>query len=98
MYAIVAGMLWLIALVFCYHTGPFDPNQPQAKTCCIPEIVDDTGVYPAAYKALSTAAEEPDHTDISILEMVQSDGSIVTEKVTTYLNGRKSVEVTTTRK
>jgi hypothetical protein len=29
---------------------------------------------------------------------VQSDGSIVTEKVTTYLNGRKSVEVTTTRK
>jgi hypothetical protein len=41
---------------------------------------------------------QTDHTDISILEMVQSDGSIVTEKVTTYLNGRKSVEVTTTRK
>jgi hypothetical protein len=54
MQPIVAGVLWLIASVFYYHTGPFDLNQPRAKTCCMSEIVDDTCAYPAAYNTVAT--------------------------------------------
>lgn len=92
-FAIVSGVLWWIASFFCFITPPFDKNQPRARTCCCPEVVGDTGAYEDAYKAVPTD-EEPERTEISITETVQSDGSIVIEKMTTYPNGKKAVEVT----
>jgi len=94
-YAIVAGVLFWIASFFCFIMGPFDKSQPRARTCCLPEVIEDTGADPSAYKAVPMS-EEPERTDISVTETVQSDGSVVVEKVTTYPNGAKSLEVTTT--
>lgn len=94
--AIVAGVLWFCAAAFAFLTGPFDPNQPRAKTCCMPEIVGDTGAYPGAYKSVPTS--EPERTDVSVTETVQSDGSVVVEKLTTFPNGKKTLEVTTKTK
>lgn len=104
-FAIVAGILWWMAAFFCFQAPPFDKTLPRARTCCCPEVIDDTGAVPSAYsKSLYTGSYKPvptdeiDRTNISVTETVQSDGTTVIEKVTRFPSGAKSVEVTTVKK
>ena len=94
--AIVAGIFWFIASYFSFTTGPYKLDQKVAACCCCPSTISSTGAVPDAYAPVPT--EEPARTEISVVETVMSDGSIVVEKTTTYANGIKAVEVTTTKK
>ena len=94
--AIVAGVFWWIAAYFAFTTGPYKLNQETAACCCCPSTVSSTGASPDAYAPVPT--EEPARTEVAVVERMKSDGSVVIEKTTTYPNGSKAVEITTTKK
>lgn len=94
--AIVSGIFWWIASYFAFTTGPYKLDQETAACCCCPSTVSSTGADPAAYSPVPT--KEPPRTEVSVVETVQSDGTVVVEKTTTYPSGAKEIEVTTTKK
>jgi len=91
--AIVGGISWFISAWFAFSTSPYKAEQLTAACCCCPTTTSGTGADPSVYAPLPT--KEPAKTEVSIVETVKSDGTIVTEKTTTFPNGAKSVEIRT---
>lgn len=95
--AIVAAIFWFISAWFAFSAGPYKAEQQTAACCCCPSTtVSGTGADPSAYAPVPT--KEPARTEVSVVETVKSDGTVVVEKTTTFPNGAKSVEVTTKSK
>jgi hypothetical protein len=77
--AIVAGCLWIPATAISYMTGPAKPGQTIACSCC------------PAYEYDEDELGE----DGVITEQVLTDGSILTDKTTTYPDGSNTLDTTT---
>ena len=99
--AIIAGVFWCLASLFSWRAQVYRMDQRNIKCCCCPRPGMEDEVE-NQYSAVPRHAPDEDgvreRIDISVTEMVNPDGSVTTEKVTTYPDGTKSVETTTSKR